>query len=294
LAGTYQISQEFGLNAGSNLQTDYPSRYFLVLQRNGRNLSDPSFNLGVSYQQEQAGIIAGISSQIYPGLLLRLEYQSQPPFQNFNDGNNPTFFASLSTDLSFSRGQIRPGQSGGINNSQGAISGQIKPIAKQPLNIPNLSGSLVSITNQGATRTDAQGNFFIGNLRPGVYVVELSPETLPVEFTLLKNQVIAEVAAGAITNIIFPIQAEFGIAGRIRDSMGQPVPNLVVEVLNNEGKVIKTGRSDQFGLYRVDGLVPNTYTVQIAPSSIPPGLVSVSRSITIVDDFLFEQDLELK
>lgn len=292
ITGNYKISREFSLNGGTNLQAETPSRYFLVLQRNAPSLNDLSFNIGLSLEQQQPGFIIGASREVFSGVLLRAEYQSQPPFQNtVGVGNNQLFLLSLSTDLNFAGG-VRAGRSGGVSNSRGAIGGRIRTLAGQPLSPEDLEGSQVRVGNRGSATMDGRGNFFVGNLAPGVYPVDFIPGNLPVEYSVVKSRIIAEVAGGAVTSVVFEIQAEYGVAGRIRDALGQGVAGVTVEAVNAEGNVSSRGRSDQFGLYRIDGLVPGSYTLRIAQP--PTGTTAPPRSVTLTDDFLFEQDFQLQ
>lgn len=65
-------------------------------------------------------------------------------------------------------------------------------------------------------------------------------------------------------------------------------------MLNATGEVIKTTATDQFGLYRIDGVPIGRYTLRIAPQNLPNSSLSLpTRTLEIRDDFLFDQDLQL-
>lgn len=108
-------------------------------------------------------------------------------------------------------------------------------------NLPpyNLEGALVQVNNYGGVRTNAQGNFTLNGIPPGVYPVELDPEGLPPELILAKSTVIAQVVGGAVTTLDFELRPEFGIAGRVTDAAGQPVMDTQVELLNSAGDRLK-------------------------------------------------------
>ncbi|EQD68402.1 hypothetical protein B1A_07369, partial [mine drainage metagenome] len=63
---------------------------------------------------------------------------------------------------------------------------------------------------------------------------------------------------------------------------GQPLANVAIEILDAQGKAVKTLSSDQWGYYRVDDLPPGTYTLRAD---------GASRSVTLQRAFLYQQDL---
>ena len=90
----------------------------------------------------------------------------------------------------------------------------------------------------------------------------------------------------------FVVRPEFGLAGRVKDTFGAPLPDVRVELVDSDGNVVKTSVTDRFGLYRMDGLPIGRYTLRPAPESRPAASIALaSREIEIRDDFLFDQDL---
>ncbi|HXV74784.1 MAG TPA: carboxypeptidase-like regulatory domain-containing protein, partial [Candidatus Polarisedimenticolaceae bacterium] len=143
-------------------------------------------------------------------------------------------------------------------------------------------------------RTNAGGEFFVGNLRPGIYHVELSPDNLPIELAPQLRSLNAEVSGAAVTRVDFIVRPEFGIAGRVRDASGAPVSGMHVEILDGSSAVVVTAVTDRFGLFRVDGLPIGSYLLRPRPRDLA-GLDAgaVERVVRITDDFLFGQDLTL-
>ncbi|HVN33607.1 MAG TPA: carboxypeptidase-like regulatory domain-containing protein, partial [Thermoanaerobaculaceae bacterium] len=93
------------------------------------------------------------------------------------------------------------------------------------------------------------------------------------------------------TRVDFELRVEFGLAGRVRDAIGTPLAGVRVELVSPAGEIVAMGRTDTFGLYRIDGVAPGHYVVRLAAGAVPTGVTPPSREVAIVDDFLFDQDL---
>lgn len=156
-------------------------------------------------------------------------------------------------------------------------------------------GQITVFVERRSVRTETGGTFFLGHLAPGLYRVTLDVENLPIELVPERVSFVVEVAAAAVTRVDFTVRPEFGLAGRIRTAAGADAPGVEVEVLDGEGRRLRSVRADRFGLFRVDGLPIGFYTLRIASASLP-GLPEEDlpvRSVEIRDDFLFDQDLTL-
>src|SRR5579863_7208851 len=79
------------------------------------------------------------------------------------------------------------------------------------------------------------------------------------------QRIVRHLIAGASAAIIFPALclAQFGsIAGVVRDTSGAVVPNVAVEAANPDSiEGARTAVSDKSGQYRIEQLIPGTYTV---------------------------------
>ncbi len=140
-------------------------------------------------------------------------------------------------------------------------------------------------------RTDSAGRFFVGGLSPGVYAVELDTENLPIQLSPVEARHLVEVESGAVTRVDFPVRLELGLAGRVVGESGDPVPNVVVEVLDAANYPVAQAGTDRFGLYRVDGLAPGAYFLRATIVSADGSERTVERLVHLVADFLFGQDL---
>ncbi|ABA22772.1 Cna B-type [Trichormus variabilis ATCC 29413] len=296
---SYKLNNNYQLSLGSDFGGNLPARYLATVNYYPRNIRGFSWRLGLAYRDGDVGPIVGASTQLIPGLFARVEYQAIPSRarSNFGGWGDDRLTISLVSDLSFSDGRISPGNFNSFGKDKGAISGRI--FVEGSKESFDLGESSVRVTDKygkiiGGARTNAQGNFFVGNLPEGVYIVEVVPKDLPIELTPLKTTTIAEVAGAAVTKLSFPMRVEYGIAGRITDSAGLPVPGLAVELVNAEGKKVGTGATDEFGLYRVDGLPAGQYTLQVPnQSNINRSNSLPKRAITIENDFAYDQNLQL-
>ncbi|HLO84871.1 MAG TPA: carboxypeptidase regulatory-like domain-containing protein [Nostocaceae cyanobacterium] len=296
---TYRFDREYQIGFGTESGGDLATRYTLTLGRNASNLSGLSWRIGVGYRDEEVGAIAGASMRLFPGLFASIDYQGIPSrTKNVLGGlGDDRLTISLVSDLSFSEGRVTPAEFTSIGRERGAIAGRI--VVEGGRKGSDLSGGIVQVYNNrgknvGSTKIDPEGNFFLSNLREGVYVVQLDPNELPIELSVKKTSVVAEVASSAVTKLDFPVTLEYGLAGRITDATGQPIPELEVELVNSEGKKISTTVTDQFGLYRLDGISLGKYFLQIPTQQGISNTESLpKREITIDSAFQFDQNLQL-
>ncbi|HLO85946.1 MAG TPA: carboxypeptidase regulatory-like domain-containing protein [Nostocaceae cyanobacterium] len=295
----YRLSPGYQLSLGNEFGGDRSPSYTLSLYRNANSINGLSWNVGLSYSDGEIGPVVGASMRVLPGLFARAEYQSIPSrFRGvFGDGNDQRFTISLVSDLSFAGGQISPAEYTSLGKERGGIAGRM--VLEGARNNFNLSGGTVYVVNNrgknvGAAKTDNQGNFFIGSLPEGIYVVEFDPEELPVELSLKKTSIVVEVASSAVTKVNFPLRVEYGLAGRITDAAGKPIQNLAVELVNAEDKQVSTSVTDEFGLYRLDGVPAGKYKLQIPPqNSVTNSQTLPTKEVNIDKEFLYDQNLQL-
>ncbi len=274
--------------------------YSFLLTSGGQQPGDISWGIGAALSNGEIRPQANASLEITPGLLGRIDYRGFPA-RNFGSNTGTSgdqVSISLVTDLAFNQGGVVPANSSSFSRGRGNIAGKIKILNSDNLPSFNLSGASVSVKQGdrafGSSVLDSQGNFFVGNIPDGVYVVELEPNELPVELSILKSSRVARVAGGATTDVEFAMQAEFGVAGRIRDAKGQTKSNISLQLVNTQGVVVKSTRTDEFGLYRIDGIPIGKYKIQvILPPTSNIGKQSPSLDLEIRDRFLFDRDLQI-
>ncbi|NJR14727.1 MAG: hypothetical protein HC785_02805 [Calothrix sp. CSU_2_0] len=297
---SYKFKNDYQVSGGTEFGSGSAPRYTLGFGYYPNSLRQLSWNVGLALREGEVAPIAGASMQVLPGLLARLEYQGIPSRAtsgNFGGFGSDRFSLTLVSDLSFARGQITPANYTGVTKERGAIAGHIKVEgAKGGF---DLSGSNVTIIDNrgqvmGSSQTDSKGNFFVGGLPEGNYIVELEPDTLPVELSVPKTSMVAQVANSAVTRLDFPVRAEFGVAGRVTDVSGQPVAEVKIELMNSAGARILSGLTDKFGLYRLDGVPVGKYMLRISTQDILNGNDALpKRQIEIRNEFVYNQNLQL-
>ncbi|HIK05306.1 MAG TPA: carboxypeptidase regulatory-like domain-containing protein [Trichormus sp. M33_DOE_039] len=296
---TYSLNRQYRLSFGTESGADLPTRYTLTFGRSASSLSDLSWQVGLGYRDGEVGAIAGASMRLIPGLFARVDYQGIPSRnRNIIGGiGDERFTVSLVSDLSFAGGRILPSEYSSIGKDRGAIAGRI--LVEGGRNGTDLGGGLIQVYNNrgrsvGGARIDSQGNFFVGNLREGNYFIQIDPDELPIEVNVRKSSIVAEVAGGAVTQLDFPVRLEYGIAGKITDVSGQPMSEVEIEVVDAEGKKVATGTTDQFGLYRVDGLPVGKYTLRVPQQANITNTETLPQvEVAISQDFIYDQNLRL-
>ncbi len=294
----YNLNRNYQLSFGNEFGGDANPRYSVGLNHNASSFNKLSWNVGLALSDGEVGPTAGASMQVLPGLFARLNYQAIPSrggsFNAFDDGR---LSLSLTSDMSVAGGKFTPARYSGISKERGAISGQLA--VKGGRQGFDLSNSIVRIydtrnKNVGATKTDSNGNFFVGNLPEGVYVIELEPEELPIELAISKTSLVAEVAASGVTRVDFPVRTEYGVAGKVTDASGQPLKEVSIELVTSTGARVLSGTTDQFGLYRLDGVPVGKYTLRVSPQDeLNSNDTLPKRQVVINNKFVYNQNLQL-
>ncbi len=296
---TYNLSNTYQLSFGNEFGGNSAPRYSIGIGHNSSDLKALSWNLGVSYRDGEIGPLAGASMQVVPGLFARLEYQGIPSRtrSNFGGFGDDRLSLSLVSDLSFAGGRVAPANYSGIGKDRGAIAGRL--VVQGENKKFDLSGSNIRVYDKrnqsvGAARTDSSGNFFVGNLPEGNYIVELEPDELPVELSVPKTSTVVQVATSAVTKLDFPVRPEYGVDGRITDVAGQPIERVRIELINSVGIRALSAMTDQFGLYRLDGVPVGKYTLRVSPQdSLNPNDTLPKQQIEIKSEFVYNQNLQL-
>ncbi len=294
----YNLNRNYQLNFGSEFGGDADPRYSVGIGHNASSLSKLSWNVGLALSDGEVGPTAGASMRVLPGLFARLNYQAIPSrggsFNAFDDGR---LSLSLTSDMSVAGGKFTPARYSGISKERGAISGQLAVEGgRQGFDLSNSIVRIYDTRNKsvGSAKTDSKGNFFVGNLPEGVYVIELEPEELPIELAVSKTSLVAEVAPSGVTRVDFPVRTEYGVAGKVTDASGQPLKEVSIELVTSTGARVLSGTTDQFGLYRLDGVPVGKYTLRVSPQDeLNSNNTLPKRQIVINNKFVYNQNLQL-
>ncbi len=294
----YDLNRNYQLSFGTEFGRNDPGRYSVGVGHNSNSLEKLSWNVGLAYSDGEVGPSVGASMQLIPGLFARLNYDAIPSRGISSGGlNDSRLSLSLTSDMSVAGGKMTPASYSGISKERGAVSGKLA--VKGGSKGFDLSGSIVRVYDTrnksvGWAKTDSDGNFFVGNLREGVYVVELEPEELPIELAISKTSLVAEVASSGVTRVDFPVRAEYGVAGKVTDASGQPLTQVRIELVTNTGTRVLSGTTDQFGLYRLDGVPVGKYTLQVSPQdALNSNDTLPKRQVEINNKFVYNQNLQL-
>jgi len=255
----------------------------------------PRLRGGLVAEGGRLGYVLGGSIEPVPGVYLAVDTSSVPLYDEYGqeDDFGLTFRATLSIDFGFARGRPVPMSRAPFSGAFGGIGGRILvEEAGEAGSKVDLDGVEIAVAGGPSGYATAGGTYSIGSVRPGVHRVSLQSEALPIELVPVDKSMLVEVAAGSVTRVDFHVRAEYGIAGRVRDASGANLTGRRVELMDAGGKRVEAGTTDQFGLYRLDGVPPGDYRLVLLPSPDDPA-GTAERRVRVVDDFLFDQDLTL-
>ena len=246
---------------------------------------------GTIFSQGAVGYRARGQAQLMPGFLLTFDVEEDPSRDGLEEETYRRALLGLTVDLAVAGGRLLPAENLSLRTSRGGVAGRVFLESDSSV---AFSDVVIGIRSGPDSTTASDGSYFIGNVRPGVYLLELQPEKLPIELVPVKPRLVVEVAAGAVTRADFAVRLQVGIAGRVTDRDGRKLDGIRVELIDESGERAGSAVTDQFGLYRIDGLGVGEYTLRVADDSLPGGLSeSPARRVVIVDQFLFDQSLEL-
>lgn len=286
------LSRALRVSAMAHVFDEGGSRITALAAWFGSGRRSPSVSAGPMLTNGRIGGVVSLQAEVTPGLLLGAQYETNSLVARPDAAFDHRVTLSLTSSLSFSGG-VLPGGLSGAPQTTGGIAGRLLLAdggGRPPI---DLRGVAVSIGGRSAVRVSPGGFFRFSNLPEGVYRVTLETARLPIEFNPRESSLLVEVVAGAATRVDFELDVEFGLAGRVKLD-GRPVPGALVELLDSDLQVVSTARTDRFGLYRVDAVRVGTYMIRLSPDNAPGlGISWPSRLVEVVDDFLFDQDIEL-
>lgn len=290
----HELSRRHRLLAEVGVGGDLPNRGALIVTGFGSNRWRTSWMAGGLMTDGEPGYLVGGRIEPLPGIAVQARLESDSLVGAPDDRPESRFLLAVTADLGYSRGRIVAARSYTVREDRGGIAGAVRLDAPRGFRRFDLSGLPILLNGRRVATTDESGKFFIGSLKGGVYRVELGRDNLPIELTPQRTSFGVEVVGAAVTRVDFFVRPEFGIAGRVRDAAGQPAPGVRIELLDGSHAVIGRAVTDRFGLYRIDGLEIGRYMLRVPPDGAPGvGFDGPSRIVEIVDDFLFDQDLEL-
>jgi hypothetical protein len=176
------------------------------------------------------------------------------------------------------------------DTTTGSIAGSFRVEGGLPIP-PGLEKVTLLIDGLPRSVPSSDGRFHIGGLKPRLYRVRLDQQSLPIELVPTGGSLWVKVSHGAVTSVDFWTELQFGVAGRVTREDGTSVARSKLWILDEDGNTRVSTYTDQFGLYRADGLTPGFYRVEAVGDDAET--VAAATEFTISDDFLFGIDLTL-
>jgi hypothetical protein len=248
---------------------------------------------GISTQSGDLGYYVRAEKTFYPGFYGSLELRDEPALKsNDIEGYDPglTMQMRFTMDYSLTNGRFVPASKAANDTTTGSIAGSFRVEGGLPIP-PGLEKVTLLIDGLPRSVPSRDGRFHIGGLKPGLYRVRLDQQSLPIELVPTGESLWVKVSHAAVTQVDFWTELQFGVAGRIIREDGSYVARSKLWILDEDGNTRVSTYTDQFGLYRADGLTPGRYRVEAVGDDAET--VAAATEFTISNDFLFGIDLTL-
>ncbi|MHB1992954.1 carboxypeptidase regulatory-like domain-containing protein [Metallibacterium scheffleri] len=257
------------------------TRYSALLSGMWRGPRPILWTAGLLQGRGRFGYLLDAAVEAIPGLSAHLQVQNDPLNAAIPGVGGLLVQFVLVADFAVTPSGLTRGSMGSYAARVGVIAGRVSGELPANVHWSDLAGVPLLVDGRPRGKLDRDGHYLIPNLAPGVYRVQLDAEHMPIDLVPDTAAPWVQVRAGVTTTADFHVSLRLGFAGRVtRD--GQPLANVAIEILDAQGKAVKTLSSDQWGYYRVDDLPPGTYTVRAD---------GASRSVTLQRAFLYQQDL---
>lgn len=162
-------------------------------------------------------------------------------------------------------------------------------------------GIRVKVNGRKSLPSDKDGIVNLNNAGPpGEVAITLERETMPDPFLVgLKDGYSAILRPGVKPFINFPLYQSGSIDGSVRYANGSSANGIIVQLLDENGKLVQEVATLLDGFYVFEYVREGTYTVQVSPShqvNVPPKTVKVTSDDLFaygVDLILLEQAAEV-
>jgi len=148
-----------------------------------------------------------------------------------------------------------------------------QPIRKAKV---QFKGGKVPAGSEYSAISDAEGQFTIDNVEPGVYVAVLERPGFVQSGSSTRRITISVQAAEGKTDLILHMQAAAVITGKIVDADGDPMPGVSVSATSTRSMAARrdshdsgSGATNDLGEFRISDLRPGRYKVTASPPQVP-------------------------
>ena len=236
-------------------------------------------------QRNDTTLSAGLRHELRPGVSVFAD----GGLRKFDGGTTELFGSlGLTFDLGFARESLAAAPRQATNPRLGRIAGRVVVPDNFELLDEDLEGAQIIIDGRPAGRVEKDGSYWLPRVPKGISSVRLEADNLPIDLVVDSDLVHAKVAPGAVTPVDFELAVEVGTAGRIIGPDDEPVSGVPLQMLNAEGVVVSRAQSNQFGLFRMDGLRPGTYVLKALDK-----WEGASREVVIDGEYVFGTDLKV-
>ncbi|MBL8301054.1 MAG: hypothetical protein JNN30_22150 [Rhodanobacteraceae bacterium] len=278
-----ELGTRFDLTAAIVDDDSFGRRNSLVLYRRPLDRYGWWWGVGALHARGRFGGLVDAGLELRPGLTARLQMQDDPLYGR-SSKDSRVISLSLTADFAVTPSGLTRGAFTAEQRRAGGITAHVDRNKLPPgIELASLRGVGVLVNGQVRGELDAEGRALLYRLTPGVHRVELDAENLPIELNPADTARNVEVRAGSSTPLEFTLHVQLGCAG----FAGIDAAGLSVRVLDGE-RTAATTRVSSIGYYRIDGLAPGRYRLQLVDGS---GNTAVERELILDNRFLFQQDL---
>lgn len=226
------------------------------------------------------GVFTEYRTQLMPGVYFDLRLRDADP--QFDGGLSA--FARISMDFAVAKGSLVPSSNRLAYNTAGTIAGTIKTDGDCS-QLEHVSLLLNGVAYKVPVKACT---FYLDYVTPGLYKVMLDGEFMPIDMVPEGKSHVIKVAPSSVTNVDFVVNSEYSAMGQLKSATGQALSNVRLTLFNEKGEIMTETLTDQFGYYRVDGLVNGNYTISVVGMG---GQKLAQRTFSIEGDFLFGLDI---
>jgi len=252
--------------------------------RDGRNLW--RVDLGYAQGTHGDGFIGALTTNIIPGVDIRLRYQDISIAYNAT-----SFFIEFSTNFRLQpkrdRGsrhieQLR-GQGGlfvqpFLDKNDNGVHDSFEEVYTEHagllliLNNKAISKSLLRVTKQG----------IYTQVAPGTYRLDLDPAGYPVGGIPSKESYAVQITAGGYTSVIIPFSVSYTIAGTVQDNKGNPIGGVKVEAVPIEKGSKSFAVSNGAGIFFVDNVRQGIYKMLLDGESVNTDTIEITQDSELI------------
>jgi hypothetical protein len=238
--------------------------------------------LGYGVGSQASGIVATAQIAALPGLLLRLRYQGV----SLNLGEQ-SYSIELVSSANLQRGIFPGDRRSDYFRTQGGLliqpffdhnnNGKHDPGEEYYTETANL---LFILNNQPlkSSRPEVQSDRVLIRLPPGTYRLDLDPAGFPLDWQPGVDAMAVEVVAGSYTPIPVPFIPSFTLSGVVTDNFGNAIAGARVEAIGSKGTLRRFSVTNGAGVYYMERLQPDTYTLLVNGEPAQPGTITLDES----------------